>query len=196
MGQPLDMNTDSYFAIPRRVFLDTSVVNLALDYGGQIHNGEEIPEGIPRRVREDIDALIGIFATGQRAFWQMAISPQTYREVTNTSDPRRLYHLEGWFAELWHYWREIVRVMDNLPTFIEAEEARIGLLASGLLDILPDLEDRVLVCDAVVYRCDAFCTRDWHTILKHRKALTGLPLRVLTPREWWEEIKPWGAIWL
>jgi hypothetical protein len=87
VGKNIDMNTDSYFAIPRRVFLDTSVVNLALDYGGQIHNGEEIPEGIPHRVREDIDALIGIFATGQRAFWQMAISPQTYREVTNTSDP-------------------------------------------------------------------------------------------------------------
>jgi len=190
------MNTDSFFTIPRRVFLDTSVVNLALDYGGQIHNGEEVPKSIPRRRRNDIDALIGIFATGGRAFWQLAISPQTYREVTNTCDPHRKYHLEGWFAELWHCWREIVRVMDNLPTFIEAEEARIGLLASGLLDVLPDPEDRVLICDAVVYRCDAFCTRDWRTILKHRAALSNLPLKILTPSEWWEEIKPWAATWL
>ncbi len=190
------MNTGSFFTIPRRVFLDTTVVNFALDYGGQIHNGEEIPDELPKRVREDIDALIAIFATGARAFWQLAISPQTYREVTDTSDLRRLYHLEGWFAELRHYWRETVTAMDNLPTFIEAEEARIGLLASGLLDVLPDPADRALICDAVVYRCDAFCTRDWHTVLKHREALSGLPLRILTPSEWWKEIKPWGAIWL
>lgn len=190
------MNTDSFYAIPRRVFLDTSVVNLALDYGDQIHNGEEMPEAISDRLHGDVDALIDIFATGQQAFWQLAISPQTYREVITTNDPHRRHHLEVWFVEFWHYWREIVGSMDNLPTFIEAEEARIGLLASGILDVLPDPEDRVLVCDAVVYRCDAFCTRDWRTILRHRGTLSGLPLRILTPSEWWEEIKPWAAIWL
>jgi hypothetical protein len=170
-------------------------VNLALDYGDQIHNGEDIPEGIPRRLRKDVDALIGVFATGQRAFWQMAVSPQTYREVTNTDDPHRRHYLEGWFAELWHCWREILVAMDNLPTFIEAEETRWSLLACGLLEVLPDPEDRVLICDAIVYRCDAFCTRDWRTILKHREALSELPLKILTPSEWWQEIKPWAAIW-
>lgn len=190
------MDTDSFYTIPRRVFLDTSVVNLALDYGDQIHNGEEIPEAIPHRLRMDVDALIAIFTTGQRAFWQLAISPHTYREVITTSDPHRRHHLQVWFAELWDYWRGIVESMDNLPTFIEAEETRIALLASGILDILPDPEDRILVSDAVVYRCDAFCTRDWRTILKHRGTLGGLPLRILTPSEWWEEIKPWAEVWL
>ena len=190
------MKTDSFFSIPRRVFLDTSVVNLALDYSEQIHNGDEIPEGLSLRIKSDIKALISIFDTGQRAFWQFAISPQTYREVTNTNDPERVHHLKGWFFELWHCWREIITAMDNLPSFIEAEEIRIGLLASGNLDALPQIQDRILLCDAVVYRCDAFCTRDWHTILKYRDSLNEIPLRIITPTEWWEEIRPWAATWL
>ena len=190
------METDSYYTIPRRVFLDTSVVNLALDYAEQIHDGEEFPEGISSRVHDDVEALVGIFETGQRAFWQLAVSPQTYREVTNTNDPSRIRRLQGWFFEIWQYWREIVEAMDNLPTFIEAEEARIGLLASGILEVIPEAADRLLLCDAIVYRCDAFCTRDWHTILKYRDALSDLPLRILTPAEWWEEIRPWAATWV
>jgi len=190
------METDSFYSIPRRVFLDTSVVNLALDYGEQIHNGCEIPEGLSVRVQRDVEALKGIFTTGERAFWQLAISPQTYREVTNTNDSGRVHQLERWFFELWHCWREIVTAMDNLPSFIEAEETRISLLASGRLEALPQLSDRILLCDAVVYRCDAFCTRDWQTILKHRDSLKDIPLRLITPTEWWEEILPWAATWI
>ena len=86
--------------------------------------------------------------------------------------------------------------MDNLPSFFEAEETRLKLLTSGVLDILPDVADRLLICDAVVYNCDCFCTCDRRTILKHRDALTDLPIKIITPAEWWSEIKPWAAIWL
>jgi hypothetical protein len=72
---------------------------------------------------------------------------------------------------------------EQIP-FIETENTHVELLASGALDILPDLEDRSLVCDAIVYRCDCFCTRDWKTILKHRDELKGLPIEIVTPTEW------------
>ena len=73
---------------------------------------------------------------------------------------------------------------------------RESILASGILDVLPDIADRVLICDAVVYNCDAFCTRDWRTIIRHRDSLKDLPLKIITPDEWWSEIKPWAAVWL
>jgi hypothetical protein len=92
--------------------------------------------------------------------------------------------------------REFLHSAQDLLSFAEAEETRISLLSSGILDVLPDAADRVLICDAVVYNCDAFCTRDWRTILKHRDLLKDLPLKILTPAEWWSEIKPWAAIWL
>ena len=117
------------------------------------------------------------------------------REVSATTDPSRRASLESWFAELWYCWGEIVQAMDNLPSFIEAEDVRVGLLSSGILDVLPDVHDRVLLTDAVVYRCDCFCTFDNRTILKHRNALRRLPIEILTPTEWWQKIRPWASIW-
>jgi hypothetical protein len=190
------MNSTPFEALPGRVFLDTCIVNLILDYGEQIHEGAAIEETVPPRMREDIEALRDIFATGQRAFWQLAISPLTYREVTVTKEPSRAYNLQRWFFDIWHYWRSFLHSAKDLPSFSEAEETRLRLLSSGVLDVLPDMADRVLLCDAVVYNCDAFCTRDWSTILRHREALRKLPLKIVRPSEWWAEIRPWAPLWV
>ena len=90
---------------------------------------------------------------------------------------------------------EIVR-LDNRINELIRPDAKIELLASGILDALPEPADRILLCDAVVYRCDAFCTRDWQTIIKYRNVISDIPLKVLTPTEWWEEIYPWASTWL
>lgn len=190
------MNETPFEKLPGRVFLDTCVVNLILDFGEQVHESAIIEESVSPRLRADVEAFRGIFATGQRATWQLAISPLTYREVMATENPSRAYHLEDWFFEIWRYWREFLSSAKDLPSFSEAEETRLRLLSSGMLDVLPDVADRVLICGAVVYKCDAFCTRDWSTILKHRDRLSGLPVRIMTPSEWWGEIKRWAAIWV
>lgn len=181
--------------VPGRVFLDTCVVNFILDHGEQIHEGVPPPPDTNDRVVQDIDALYNIFLVGQRAMWQFAISPHTYQEIAETQDSKRLYQLESWFSNLWQYWRDIIHQDDDLPSFIEAEDTRMRLLSSGALTSLPDLGDRVLVCDAVAYRCELFCTRDWTTILKHRAQLKNLPLEIVTPKEWWSKIRPFAALW-
>jgi hypothetical protein len=161
--------------VPGRVFLDTCVVNFMLDYSEQIHDGRALPQVGPREAA-DIEALRDLWAVGQRASWQVAISPYTYSEIIRTTDVDRLRKLDLWSQEVWQYWRSTVEANNDLPTFVEAEDARVRLLGSGVLTCLPDVADRVLLCDAVVYRCDLFCTRDWSTILKHRAQLHGLPI--------------------
>lgn len=182
--------------IPGRVFLDTCVVNFILDYGEQIHEGLQLPPGVNHRVAQDIEALYNIFFVGQRAMWQLAISPHTYQEIANTQNTHRHGQLEYWFKDLWQYWKDIVHQDDDLPSFIEAEDGRVHLLSSTELHSLPDLADRVLICDAVVYKCELFCTRDWSTILKHRAHLNDLPLEIVTPMEWWSKIKPYAQLWV
>lgn len=182
--------------VPGRVFLDTCVVNFILDYGEQIHEGLRPPPDANDRMVQDIEALYNIFFVGQRAMWQLAISPYTYQEIVRTKDVGRRSHLESWFQDLWQYWRDIIHQDDDLPSFIEAEDARVRLLSSAALDSLPDLADRVLVCDAIAYRCKLFCTRDWSTILKHRAELKGLPIEIVTPREWWSKIQPYARLWV
>jgi len=182
--------------VPGRIFLDTCVVNFMLDYGEQIHDGTPIPTDTSNHITRDIEAMYNIMFVGQRAMWQLAISPHTYQEIAATSDEVRRYQLETWFSDLWQYWQGIIHAADDLPSFVEAEDIRVRLLASGSLDVLSDMSDRVLVCDAVVYRCGLFCTRDWTTILKHRDGLKGLPLSIVTPAEWWAKIQPYASLWV
>jgi hypothetical protein len=63
--------------VPGRVFLDTCVVNFMLDFGAQIHDGANLPSVGPRDTA-DIEALRALFVVGQKAMWQLAISPYTY----------------------------------------------------------------------------------------------------------------------
>lgn len=81
------MNEMPFEKLPGRVFLDTCVVNLILDFGEQVHENGIIEESVSPRLRADIEALRDIWTTGQRATWQLTISPLTYREVTATGDP-------------------------------------------------------------------------------------------------------------
>lgn len=182
--------------IPGRVFLDTSVVNFILDYGEQIHDNAAHPEGTSERDGRDIDALYNIFLTGARASWQLAISPYTYAEVIRTNDSLRRHYLESWFFEIWQYWWNILQQSNDLPSLLEAETQRVSLLASGHLDPLPDLEDRLLLCDAIVYRCDLFCTRDRKTILNRRLDLKPFPIEIVSPHEWWLRIRPYAGLWV
>ena len=125
----------------------------------------------------------------------MAVSPHTYSEIAATRDQSKLSHLDLRFQELWQYWRSVIESNDELPSFIEADELRVRTLTSGYLCVLPDVADRVLLCDALVYRCDLFCTRDWRTILKHRDELAGLPIRIVSPSEWWAQVLPYARLW-
>ncbi|MEE9251910.1 MAG: hypothetical protein V3U74_00955 [Thermodesulfobacteriota bacterium] len=181
--------------IPGRVFLDTSALNFILDFGEYIFDGSPKPDELNQRIRNDIDALYNIFLTGQRASWQLAISPFTYTEITNTKDIKRRESLNSWFMDVWYYWLDIVSGYNELPSLEEAECERDKLLSTDILDALPNYEDRILICDALVYKCDCFCTRDWHTILKHRTYLSFLPLKIVTPNEWWKLIEPYSRIW-
>ena len=104
--------------VPGRVFLDTCVVNFMLDHGEQIHDGAPIPADTNQRVVRDIEAMSNIMLVGQRAMWQLAISPHTYQEIAATRDGRRRHRLDTWFDDLWQYWLGFIHEDDDLPSFV------------------------------------------------------------------------------
>ena len=92
--------------LPRRVFLDTNVVNFIVDHDSYIFEGED--DGISNlspRDRADREALRLVFETGQRAHWEMVVSDVTYAEILATADEHRRSVLLWLFQELWAYWR-------------------------------------------------------------------------------------------
>lgn len=176
--------------LPLRVFLDTNVVNFVLDHGACIFEGEAPPESLSKTDLADLQALHLIFLTGERAHWELAVSPLTYQEISQTPDLNRRKDLEHWFGEVWCYWRDCF-AEDGTLNDAYAEELEQKLADSSLLQCFPDKSDRALICHAIAYQCDAFCTRDRKTILKKLKGAPKLPLEVLSPSEWGERI--WAA---
>ena len=180
--------------IAGRVLFDTNLVNLTLDCGEFIFDGGEIPAHVPGTAMDDVMALRSMFLTGQRASWQLAISPLTYREIDATGDETRRAELMRWFNELWLYWREFFDAEELSDEHADSLARR--LVGSDYLAPIPQTSDRVLVAHAIAYGCDAFCTRDHKTILRHREKLRGLPLRFLSPTEWWKEVMPYAQLWV
>jgi hypothetical protein len=100
--------------------------------------------------------------------------------------------LESWFQELWLYWREFFE--QHELSDIDADSLARRLIPSELLAALPDLSDRELLAHAIAYECDAMCTRDRRTILRHRDKLRPIPVRILTPTEWSAAISRYVAL--
>ncbi|MCO5090049.1 hypothetical protein [Bosea sp. (in: a-proteobacteria)] len=90
----------------------------------------------------------------------------------------------------------------GLAELLGEESGHASRLGQRLVEVpfmaaLPDENDRELIGNAVGYECDAFCTCDRRTIVSKRDTLTRiLPIRIMTPVEWWASIKPWGRLWL
>jgi hypothetical protein len=143
----------------------------------------------------DVDAFRNIFLTGQRATWEIAISPFTYSEIIHTRHLQKLHDLTNWFEDVWSYWFNILQEDNNLPSPLVAEKLQREIFSSRVLDVFPDPADRKLLCDAIIYRCDFFCTRDWKTILKYRDRLHSSPINIISPKEWWNRISPYASLW-
>ena len=181
--------------LPRRTFLDTNVVNFVLDHGECIFENATLPSALPAQDLADIDALQLIFSTGQRAHWELAVSPLTYAEILETRDPGRRADLQRWFGEIWAYWRGY---FDEDGTLSDAYAEELGrrVSQSSLLLAFPDAHDRELICHAIAYGCDAFCTRDRKSILKRGARAPKLPLELLSPAEWGRRVQRYAGLWL
>lgn len=173
--------------LPGRIFLDTSVVNLLLNHWDYLVENEDLPEGLAPSVLETANAMHGIYTTGHLAFWKFTVSERVWKEVAATNDSVRRSKLEGWLAELWEYQGGGCR--RQVLTRARVTEIRRSV------SVLPDHVDRELIIDAVRYGCDAFCTNDRRTILRHRGLLKECPLEIMSPVEWWKKIEPLAEIW-
>ena len=174
-------------AIPHRVFLDTNVVNLLVKYGEQVFEQVPISSTLDETRAHDIEALMHIFHVGSRANWDALASHKTLAEIQNTPD-------EDMKAELLDY---AVQFVDP-PGEDSAFAASLGrrLIDAPFASALPDLADRELIGNAIGFDCDVFCSCDRRTIVRKRDHLHQLPIRILTPLEWWAHIKPWAGLWV
>ncbi|KPF96974.1 hypothetical protein IP86_14645 [Rhodopseudomonas sp. AAP120] len=72
--------------IPKRVFLDTNVINVLVKYCEAIFDHAPIPREIDATLAEDIEALVHVFYVGARADWDIVGSQKTLDELSCTKD--------------------------------------------------------------------------------------------------------------
>lgn len=180
-----DCTLHPYELIPKRVFLDTNVVNLLVSNAEQIFEQEPIPSGVDDTRAQDIEALMHVFYFGVRGCWDMVASQKTIDEISQTPEAAVR-------DDLLEYALTFLKPLDENIAF--AEDFGRRLMGSQFVSVLPDPADQMLVGHAIGYGCDVFCTRDRRTIIRFRDKLDQLPLRILTPLEWWKAIKPWAAL--
>lgn len=174
-------------AIPRKVFLDTNVVNLMIKHRETVFEQGWVPDGVPMAMAHDIEALMHLMAIGFRANWNLVVSAKSIEEIEQTTDPCVRH-------DLLDYAWEVAEVHGDDSIF--ADKLGANFAQSDMMAALPDVDDRILIGNAIGLGCDVFCTRDVRTIVRRRHAISSLPIRVLTPVEWWRQVKPWGGLWV
>jgi hypothetical protein len=175
-------------SIPRRVFLDTNVINVLVKHSTHVFDHEPIPLNTEPTLAIDIEALMHVFYVSRRADWDLLGSPKTIDELMRTKDGA----LRG----------DLVEYASGLVSQdLSREERRFAidfgrrLVDTPFVGALPDAADRELIGNAIGFGCDAFCTCDRATIVRKRSGLRKVPLRIMTPAEWWAHIKPWAGLW-
>ena len=178
-----DARLHPFDQIPRRIFLDTNVVNLLVGHADTIFQAAPLRSDLPSRRADEVEALTHVFQVGARAGWQILASAKMLEEVGSTPHPGR---------------RELL--LDYAVHLVNPAHAEVGqaeaIANSSYLAVLPDAADRRLLADAMVLGCDVFCTCDRRTIVNRRHQLPPLPTAILLPEEWWARVRPWGGLWL
>ncbi|MEP9387250.1 hypothetical protein [Mesorhizobium sp. KR9-304] len=173
-------------AIPRRVFLDTNVINLMVKYGDQIFEQAPLPEEPDCTRAHDVEALMHVCHLGGRAPWQIVAAAKTLDEIDGTQDRSVRKNLMDYAVEI------VSRDSDDIDYAISLGRRMIDAPSTA---VLPDASDREIIGNAIGLGCDFFCTCDRRTIVSKRDRLRHLPIRIATPAEWWSNVKPWAALW-
>jgi hypothetical protein len=180
----------AFESLPRRIFLDSCTAQTLRDYGGYINEGEPIDsDDRVHRVTEGIanlDALRNIFLVNERALFEWIVSTGSLQEARDKNDPG---HLQ-WLWDIADH--SDVCLEDDGPTAeSESLAARLNESKFGYLSN----KDRELLRHAVVLRCEAFLTVERRLPRNAAHVQREIGIRILTPIEHWEMLKPWAALW-
>ena len=173
-------------SLPRRIYLDTSVLQTLHDFDGEIFEGE--PFQPTRRAAgvaglgDDIEALWMIFTVNERAMLEFVVTEASLREVVARDQPR----FTQWVYDVLDTWL-IQSEGDERPTpGTTFEDRRFGMIS---------VKDRRLVQEALDWHCDAFMTmeRRLPTAAAFVERETGL--RIMRPTTYGDLLNPWAALY-
>lgn len=187
------MAIEDFEALPIRIFLDSSVIQTLRNYGSFIWENEELPVTdklfrIPEGM-ENLEALRNIFIVVERASFEFAVSENSLIEAAaHTRDSGLLQ----WAYDVLDHWL-VCQEESGGATEVSVRqskrlyEQKFGYLGEG---------DRSLIRDAIQLRCDSFLTMERRLPKNSSHIERELGLKIITPKQYWELLRPWSRLWV
>jgi hypothetical protein len=138
--------------MPRRVFLDTNIVNCLVKWRYCVFEMEEPPSDLDSTLLSDIESLTHVFQVGRRADWDIVASNKVIEELSQTSDDVLRNELMDYGVDLTSY----SAFRGSHDDHAYANDLARRLRDSDFVSSLPDLNDRDLIAHALAFRCDVF----------------------------------------
>ena len=177
-------------SLPRRIFLDSCTAQMLRDYGSYIYEAEPIPASDRiHSVRDgiaNVEALRDTFLVNERAQFEWIVSPRSMQEAHDKRDPG---HMQ-WLWDIADH-SEICLEGNGSTKASKALAARMDEAKFGYLGE----KDRLLLRDAITLRCEAFLTVERRLPKNAAHIERVLSIRILTPINHWEMLRPWAALW-
>lgn len=186
---------DDFATLPKRIFLDSSTLQALQVYGEFIYeNVEPEPTDRIRSISggyEELDALRAIIFVGKRAQFELALSLNSFDEVTAKHDAEYLQ----WAYEVLAYWNGYLAAYHGRDTLRGTQASKAFDLNVPRFRYL-SAKDRALLQDALSLECDAFLTLDRKLAKNSKHIDREVGLRVLLPTEFWDFLKPWARLFI
>jgi hypothetical protein len=172
--------------LPRRLFLDTSLLQTLHEYGAYLYEDEPF-EGTERILKRDdaedeLTSLQQIFSVADRG--EFALSAQSLAEVGARLDRRFLQ-----FAyDVLDHWEVVELEAPSRPN-----PTRLALIDGPSFGYL-SIKDKQLVRDAVERSCDGFLTMEKRLPRNADDIYRRLGLQVMKPSQFWAILSPFAAL--
>lgn len=190
--------------LPRRVFLDTNVLQYLQDFGEFIFDhyrenekyllgprGKEITKD--NRLYREVLALEKIFLGIDRTNIEFSLSEAVFKEVIDKKDSA----FYRWFCDVWDHWQGVLAEYRESPFSKEAQERHEKACPDKSLLGNLSKRDREIVLDSIRFDCDALLTVDrFGDKNKQSFVYIKYQLTVLRPTDLFAILKPFQALWL
>jgi hypothetical protein len=180
----------AFESLPRRIFLDSCTAQTLRRYGGYIYEGEPIDtEDRINKITNgiaNVEALRAIFQISERALFEWIVSRGSMEEAQAKRDGG---HMQ-WLWDIADH-SEACLESDGPTAESEALGERLSEPKFGYLSFA----DRRLIREAVILRCEAFLTVERRLPNNAAHIERELGIRILTPIQHWQALRPWAALW-
>jgi hypothetical protein len=132
-----------------------------------------------------LEALRNIMAIAERAPFQFALSANSFNEVQRKDDGQYLQ----WAFDVLDHWLACLAESEEQP-----DRSEVANIFDSLSYNYLGAGDRALLRDAVMLGCDTFLTMENKLPKNAAHIFRTVGIRVFTPIEFWDILRPWAAL--